>query len=211
MLGHAPQHSPQTLSLFCKRSHCIPTAKRTKHESEAGSPAYSGAASPSATSSVFTGTRKLMKPVIKYETIEASSAHCEAVASPLHMHHHPRTCRSVRTRQRLQPHPTKNPMATSPLTMRMHPQATTLPLLAATVPRAASLGRREAPVWLQFCSAFATSTHVTTITCACSHKCCRATAGRTAAASGRRKFRMPTCTAPASSPTMRRLSSASTW
>ena len=61
---------------------CIPTAKRTKHDTETGSPASLCAASPSATSSVFTGTRKLMKPVIKYETIEASSAHCEAVAPP---------------------------------------------------------------------------------------------------------------------------------
>ena len=65
-------------SVSVLQKECIPTAKRTKHETEAASPASLGiAASPSATSSVFAGKRKL-QPVIKYENTESWSAHSKA-------------------------------------------------------------------------------------------------------------------------------------
>ena len=82
-------------SAYVLQKECIPTAKRIKHETEAESPAPLGiAATPSAISSVFTGRRKL-KPVIKYEIVEESTVHCEAVACPpanaSAMIQHPRT------------------------------------------------------------------------------------------------------------------------
>jgi hypothetical protein len=66
-------------SVYVSQKECIPTVKRTKHETEAVLSASLGiAATPSAIPSVFTGTRKLQKPIIKYENTESSSAHFEA-------------------------------------------------------------------------------------------------------------------------------------
>ena len=65
-------------AVYVLQKECIPTVKRTKHETEAVLSASLGiAASPSAIPSVFTGTRKLLKPIIKYENTESSSAHPE--------------------------------------------------------------------------------------------------------------------------------------
>ena len=55
-------------SVYVLQKECIPAVKRTKHETEAALSASLGiTASPSAIPSVFTGTRKLLKPIIKYE------------------------------------------------------------------------------------------------------------------------------------------------
>lgn len=66
-------------SVYVLQKECSPTVKRTKHETEAVLSASLGIATrSSAIPSFFTGTRKLLKPIIKYENTASSSAHSEA-------------------------------------------------------------------------------------------------------------------------------------
>jgi hypothetical protein len=66
-------------SVYVSQKECIPTVKRTKHESEVVLSASLGiAARSSAIPSFFTDTLELLKPIIKYENTASSSAHSEA-------------------------------------------------------------------------------------------------------------------------------------
>jgi hypothetical protein len=66
-------------SVYVLQKECSPTVKRTTHETEAVLSASLGIATrSSAIPSFFTGTRKLLKPIIKYENTASSSAHSEA-------------------------------------------------------------------------------------------------------------------------------------